>query len=106
MMIPLVSKTRSRTPKSLPKPGSRFKRMKRKLQLKVRDPDVPIDPQIEDDIEVADPLEAPPKQLDDAPPPQPDDQALNEEHVGQKNKNKVLQAFFMFITFVFSFYYM
>ena len=98
MMIPLVSKRRSRTPKSLPKPGSRFKRLKQRLQMKVREPDEPIDPQIEDDIEDADPLEA--------LPPQPDDQSLPEELVGQENKKKVLQAFCMFITFVFSFYYM
>ena len=69
MMIPLIPKRRSRTPKSLPKPGSKFKRMKQRLKLKVRETDNPIDPQLEDDIEDAQPLatEAPPKQRDDAP---------------------------------------
>ena len=88
-MIPLVSKRRSRIPKSFPKPGlSKFKRMKQRLQLKVQVPKEPIDPQLEDDID-----DAPAPQQDDAPP-QLDDQAPENKDVGPRNKNNVLLAFF------------
>lgn len=71
MMIPLVPKRRSRTPKSLLKNGSKFKRMKQRLQMEVRVQDQPMDPELEDDIEDAQPdaTEAPSQQRDDAPTP-------------------------------------
>ena len=57
--------------------------------MKVRAPDEPVDPQLEDDME-----DVPPPQQDDAPPPQPDEQVPQNEGVEGGNKNNVLPAFF------------
>ena len=68
--VSIVHKRLSRTPKSLPKPvQSKFKRMKQRLQMKVRAPDEPTDPQLEDHIEDAQAVatEAPPPEQDEAP---------------------------------------
>ena len=57
--------------------------------MKVRAPEEPIDPLLEDDIE-----DGQLPQQDDATPPQPDDQDPQTEEVGQGNKNNVLLVFF------------